>query len=178
MKFLAALSILVATPLLAKGPTVKIVIEGGGLSAPIQITDSKVADFRVWSGPGVFANGIEDTKGFIVDWPNADGFVTDWSEANAVKPPAGLPVYQVSFYSACESEGCRANQPMLVYVVLYAFDPAAGQGYVYLPDHADRLFQFNHAMWHGHGFEGHWLRATRDWDGFARHLIPNPKSPA
>lgn len=180
MKFLAAFSVLVVSPLLAKGPTVKIVIEGGGLSSPIQVTDSKVGDFHVWSGPGCGANGIEDTKGFIVDWPNADGFVTDWSEAIAVKPPAGLAVYEVSFYSACRSgeEGCRSTEPSLVYVVLYAFDSAAGQGYVYLPDRADKLFQFNHAMWHGHGFEGHWLRATRDWDSFASRLIAGSKTPA
>lgn len=86
----------------------------------------------------------------------------------------------MSFYSACRSgeEGCRSTEPSLVYVVLYAFDSAAGQGYVYLPDRADKLFQFNHAMWHGHGFEGHWLRATRDWDSFARPLIVGVKSPA
>lgn len=45
---------------------------------------------------------------------------------------------------------------------------ASAQGYVYLPGRDGDAFRFNHAMYHGHGFEGHCLRATEAWEKFAK----------
>jgi hypothetical protein len=75
--------------LVAKGPTAKITITGASLQSPVEISDPDVLkDFNVWSGPGTFANDVEGTDGFIVDW--ASGAVPD--------PPNGLPTFEVSFY--------------------------------------------------------------------------------
>jgi hypothetical protein len=62
-------------------------------------------------------------------------------------------------------------------VASYAFNPASAQGYVYLPGRGDDAFRLNGAaMYHGHGFEGHWLRATEEWEKFARPLIAKAKA--
>ena len=166
-----ALVILISTPVFAKGYTVKITIEGAGLTTPLDITTPEVGEFAIWAGPGVFHGKYKDeeTEGFIIDWPK--GIVAEL--------PAGLQEYKVSFYTGCyESElFCRDSTPRLSYVVSYAYNPSAEQGYVYLPGRMDPEFQFNYAMYHGHGFEGHWLRATTQWEKFARPLIAKARAP-
>lgn len=150
-------------PLAAKGRTAKITIQGADLKSPIEITDPKVEQFHVWAGPGVYVNGVEETEGFIIDWQKGIG----------ARPSAELRRYNVSFYSGCRTDekGCRQSEPSLIYVVSYAYDAFAEQGYVYLPGPSDQLFRSNRAMWHGHGFEGNWLRAARACDKFAAPFI-------
>jgi hypothetical protein len=149
-------------PLSAKGATVKITIKGADLATPIEITDPTVRDFSVWAGPGVYVNGIEQTEGFIIQW----------SKGIVAERPNGLQRYEVSFYTGCDigEWGCRSSKPSLSYVVFYDYDPSMEQGYVYLPGKADELSKFS-GMWHGHGFEGNWLRATSEWENFVRPLI-------
>jgi len=166
--FYSLLMLTVTLPLFAKGHTVKIAIKGTGLATPIEITDDRAGLFHVWSGPGVFVNHIEETEGFIINWPRGV----------ATKPPAGLPLYEVAFYSGCKDEAnCRTSEPQLVYVVQYAYDSSSEQGFVYLPGRNDELFKFN-VMWHGHGFEGNWLLATSAWESFVRPIIAKAKQPA
>lgn len=64
------LAILSATALVsAKRATTRITITDGGLQSPVEISDPDVlANFNVWSGPGTFANDVEGTEGFIIDW--------------------------------------------------------------------------------------------------------------
>lgn len=85
--FLVGLALLtvftVPASLWAKGATVTVMIRGVGLAAPIEISDRSIlADFNVWDGPGTYINNAEQTKGFIIDWPQ--GIVAN--------PPVGLPV--------------------------------------------------------------------------------------
>ncbi|MDQ6664666.1 MAG: hypothetical protein M3Z23_09765, partial [Acidobacteriota bacterium] len=79
----------------------------------------------------------------------------------------------VSFYAGCSTGDfdCRNSEPSLVYVVSYDYDPSMQQGFIYLPGKDEEAFTFNHAMWHGHGLEGHWLPATGAWENFVRPLI-------
>jgi hypothetical protein len=140
--------------LAAKGDTVKIVITGAGLGTPLDIKDAGVVEFDVWSGPGCVHDGVEETEGFIIDWQK--GILAD--------KPTGLRHYEVAFYTWLK------GQPP-VYVVLYDYDPSKEQGFVYLPGQKDDLFRFNHVMWHGDGYEGHWLSATPAWEQFARPRI-------
>jgi hypothetical protein len=116
----------------------------------------------------VRVNGVEQTEGFIIDWPR--GIVA--------QAPAGLQHYEVSFYTGCETSesGCRTSEPSLTYVVSYDYDPSAQHGFVYLPGSNDEAYRFNHVMWHGHGFEGHWLYATSAWENFVRPLIAKAKA--
>ena len=160
---------LVPALLLAKGVTVRIVIQGADLTKPIEITDQRIQGFQVWSGPGVVTSDGEQTEGFIIDW----------SKGVVGQLPAGLRHYEVSFYACMDQESeCRVKPPSLVYIVSFDVDPSSQQGFVYLPDPHDAAFRINGVMYHGHGFEGHWMRATAEWDAFARPLLEKAGSAA
>ena len=148
--------------------TVKITVTGTDLPKPIVITDEKIGMFSIWAGPGVAKNGVEETEGFIIDW----------SKGVVAQPPAGLRHYEVSFYDGCrmDEDGCRTGEPLLVYVVSYDYNPSTEQGFVYLPGKADKLVKINYRMWHGHGFEGNWLFATKTWESFVRPLIAKARA--
>jgi hypothetical protein len=153
----------VPATLSAKGRTVKIVISGGDLKIPLELTDPQVGNFNVWAGPGVHVNGVEQTEGFIIDWPR--GIVA--------QAPAGFRQYDVAFYDCCERNeyGCRTAEPFVIYVVSYAYNPSTKEAFVYLPGPGDEAFKFNAVMWHGHGLEGHWFHPTSAWQDFVNPSI-------
>ena len=90
MKRIAVLSVvflLLANParLFAKGPTLKIVIQGADLTTPIEIRDKKVlADFDVWSGMGTYSN----KPGFD---PTTPSFIIDWARGPTAEPSRAVP---------------------------------------------------------------------------------------
>jgi hypothetical protein len=66
-------------PASAKAPTSKLVIEGEGLTKPLEVTDSRILQLSmIWSY-------------------GSDSFL-DYSRNPAKKPPHGLRGYEVSFY--------------------------------------------------------------------------------
>jgi hypothetical protein len=146
-----------STPLFAKGDLLKITMCADS-AAPIEISGPGLAAFDVWAGPGVRSNGIEETEGFIIDWTN--GIVSS--------PPTGLIHYDVFFYS-----NFRKKDGSIIYTVSYDFDTHSGVGYVYLPGRGDSVFQTYNmgTMWHGHGLEGHWFKASAKWNSFVRPWI-------
>jgi hypothetical protein len=170
--FAAVLSVIfvttMPTPLLGKGNTVKITIESAALAARIEMIGPAVRQFNIWSGPGTYLNGVEDTQGFIVDWAN-----------RLDEAPVGLLHYKVSFYEGCElreSSPCRTSEPSLVYVVYYAYNPSTGDGFVYLPGRGGEFAQLNTShIYRGQGYEGRWFRAARAWNDFVRPIIANPE---
>ena len=153
---LLAISV-IPTSLMAKGQTVRNIIEGAGIPAPIEITNPKIlANFFVWTGPGTSSNEKE-------------GFIIQWSQAAAELPP-GLPRYQVSFYT-------NESVERLSYVVFYSCDPSTKLGYVYLPGPGEKWSQLNMGSIY-HGIEGHWLHARPLWDTIAEPLIvASPRNP-
>lgn len=160
MKRIAALSVVylsLATPasLLAKAPTLKIVIQGADLTTPIQITDGKVlANFQVLSGKGTYANEPR------LEEPS---FIIDWSQGPTVEPPKSLPRYEILFYAGRPSK-------RLVYAVSYAFDAVTGEGYVYLPGKNDENYALNvHTIIRR--VEGNWFHSWPKWDSVAQQLI-------
>lgn len=137
----------------AKGATTRITITGVGLQNQIEIRDPAVLKhFNVWSGPGTYANGVEGTEGFIIDW--ASGAVTD--------RPTGLRTFQVSFYVRYANRPFSEQTDQLAYIVSYAVDPVTGQGYVYLPGRSDESYRLNTKAIH-RGREGRWFRANAAW---------------
>jgi hypothetical protein len=78
---------------------VKITVKGTDLTRPLEITDPKGGEFAVWAGLGTFVNGVQQTEGFIIDWPK--GIVAE--------RPIALQHYEVSFYSGCQMGdwGCQ-----------------------------------------------------------------------
>jgi hypothetical protein len=152
----AILLVLLAAPAFAKGPTVRIRIEGGSLRAPIVLTDPQVLDpFRVWEGPG--ASSYDNCESQV------SSFIVNWSHGATAGPAHGLPCYKVSFW---------ADEPQenLVYAVYYEFDPARKQGYVYLPGPGDDAYQLNTGSTL-RDVEGKWFRSWGNWDRVAFPLI-------
>ncbi len=145
----------------AKGTTTKIMITGAEVQRPIEISDSEILkNFNVWSGPGTFANGVEGTEGFIVDW--ASGVVTE--------RPSGLRTFELSFYVRYANRPFDEQTDQLAYIVSYALDTATGQGYVYLPGKADDAYRLNtKAIYRGR--EGNWFRATSAWQSAFRNIV-------
>lgn len=137
----------------AKGITTRISITSAELQNPVEINDPDVLNkFNVWSGRGTFASGVEDTKGFIIDW--ASGVVTD--------RPSGLRTFELSFYVRYVNRPFAEQSDQIAYIVSYGVDPTTGQGYVYLPGKADEPYRLNtKAIYRGR--EGHWFRATVEW---------------
>jgi hypothetical protein len=145
----------------AKGTTTRITINGAGLPSPVEVSDPQVLEnFNVWSGPGTFANGVEETEGFIIDW--ASGPVT--------APPNGLRTFELSFYVKYTDRPSSEQTDRLAYIVSYAVDPATGQGYVYLPGKSDEPYRLNtRAIYRG--CEGRWFRANAAWQAAFRNVV-------
>src|ERR1700682_2462039 len=145
----------------AKGATTKITITGAGLQSPVEISDPEILkNFNVWSGPGTFANDVEGTEGFIVDW--ASGAVTD--------RPKGLPTLELSFYVRYANRPFSEQTDHLAYIVSYAVDPATGQGYVYLPGKSDEPYRLNTKAIY-RGCEGNWFSANAAWQAAFRNVV-------
>ena len=145
----------------AKGATTRITITGAELQSPVEISDpDALKNFDVWSGPGTFANGVERTTGFIIDW--ASGAVTD--------RPIGLRTFDLSFYVRYANRPFAEQTDQLAYIVSYAVDSTTGQGYVYLPGKADAPYRLNTKSIY-RGREGHWFRATVQWQQVFRDVV-------
>ena len=141
---------LVPWTLRAKGRTLRVVIEGANLRAPVQIAGAPILDdFNVWAGPGTSTN-------------EPDGFIIRWAQGATAEPSKGLPRYQVSFYTD-DRKGPS-------YVVYYCYDPSTKSGYVYLPGRADKWYRVNMGSI-ARGIEGNWFRARASWDSAAEPLI-------
>jgi hypothetical protein len=132
-----------------KGDTLRIVIKGEGLSAPIELTDrAVVSQFQVGSGPGA---NLGDRPGLIIDWPKG---VAD--------PPKGMRMFEVSFVTA------RSNPS--TYIVQYAIDPATKRSYVFLPADCDAPYKDNVQLIY-HGVEGSWYHAWSAWEKLVNPLL-------
>jgi hypothetical protein len=149
-KALAAAIILLAAsiPAAAKGDTVRIIIKGGNLAGPIEITGAAVARFNVWSGPGTSPNS---PQGLIVDW-----------SAGEAKPPQGVPVYDIDIVTTRQNPG--------TYKVRYILDPTTNRGYVYIPGKADEAYHDNTWLIY-RGAEGKWFPAWSEWEDLTHSLI-------
>lgn len=150
----------VSETVFAKGPTVRLIISGGDLAAPIQISDpTKLTAFNVWSGPGVSINGAADWSTSFADWKHrASPYLTQ-----------GLPRYEVSFY---------ANRPdeRPVYVVTYAYDPETARGFIQIPGgaHPNHGLNVRSIL---RGVEGSWFRASSACDSVLGYLIQQAVRP-
>ncbi len=160
LTLLTFLLLAVPAEVCAKGVTSKIIIKGGNLKIPIEITDPKtLANFGVWTGPGTSCSGAgcpESTS------TRPDSFIVQWSQPVA-QPPDGLQRYEVSFYAKMPGE-------RLIYVVFYEYDPETARGYIYLPGKDEDWYTLNVSTIL-HGAEGKWFRARNAWESVTRPLI-------
>lgn len=138
---------------IAKEPTLKIRIKGPDLASPVEVTDKAILEkFNVCAGAGVEINGIPQPKGLIVDW----------EKGPVAEPRATLRRYEVSFDVM--------HQRPSSYVVSYAYDPATGKGYVYLPAKGENFYASNTFLIF-RSVEGNWFFATETWTDIAKSLI-------
>jgi hypothetical protein len=155
-----------AVPVSGVGKTSKIVISGGTLARPLELTDNTTTtQFDVWAGPGtrscMAGNCVDGTSGFIIDW--LAGPVPD--------KPSDLPHFEVFFYAA--DDRVPSGPEQLVYAVAYEYDAASAVGYVYLPGKTDAWFAVNtRAILRG--AEGRWFRASRAWQEAVVPRIARP----
>jgi len=149
--------LMLSAPIFAGRCIKKIIIRGAGLAAPIEM-DEQIGRFFVWSGRGAFLNGVEETEGFLINWP----------KGAVAAPAATLQHFEVSFYEVDERPA---------YVVTYAYDPATNQGFVYLPGKGENWYAVNtRSILRGKDVEGNWFMSSRAWDDFARPRIAKAKS--
>lgn len=147
------LLIAVSAALSAVGRTFKVTIMSPDLPAPVEIAAPKLNDFSPWMGPGTFVNGVEQTKGFIIDWKLG---------------PVATPLLELSRYEVAFHSGGRA----WAYTVDYVYDPAAGKGYVFLPGPRDRRYSVNTwSIKRTGNLEGNWFAATPEWDRFVLPVL-------
>ena len=132
----------------AKGSPNLIVISGGGLTGPIEISDAaSLKAFDPWFGQ--FA---------------------DWKRDVVSEPACSRQSCQVVFYMKWPGRKSALDRGDLkaIYVVRYCF--ADGAGFVYLParDEAPRV---NMATILRDGRDGTWNRATPEWDALMRKAL-------
>lgn len=161
------LSLLVASAAgWAKGRTIRIVIEGDGLTAPLEITDRRILDqFNIWNGPGVRTsiNGIVQPPAYLDRKQSAGRFI-DWPRGTVAAKPTGLQRLEVAFYIGVTDRPDEAPK----YVVAYEIDSLAKRGYIYLPRWKNSLIS--------HGVEGNWFHASGQWDEVVIPIIAEHSS--
>ena len=137
--------VIAGTAAAAKEPTRKLIISGGGLVAPIEITDPATLALA-----DIFAENFLDTT------------------RQFAPVPAGLPRYEISFYlSERHSSWFRRwwGRPRLerAYVVYFTPNDLRHESYVYLPGAGDRWAGWNHQVIIRPDREGRWNYAATAW---------------
>ena len=129
-----------------KGSPDKIIIDGGGLSHTIEITDRATL------------NGFDAWSGQFIDWPRRI----------VAKPPTGGAIYEVSFYIKW-----KPNDRHLRFFYVFRYIPGRNgeDGFVYLPDQTDKLGFVNPGTILRDRDDGHWHYASASWDALMERLI-------
>ena len=134
---------------LAKAPTVKIMISGGGLKSAIEVTDARILDIsNVWSGQ------------FL-----------DRSRGTAKEPPRGFQRYEVSFYIKIADNDVRKR-----YVLFYYLDPAGEPGYIYLPGKGETWYSLNVGAILRDEQDGKWNYASPVWEGLIKPMVASAEA--
>lgn len=139
----------------SKGQTIRIVIEGDHLAAPIEIVDPEVAGlFSIWNGPGV---GMRDPteEPDLSAYVEPEGFVgrfINWSKGYANNHPRNLQRLEVTFFVGEPRQPDHARK----FVFAYEIDWNNEDGYIFLP------MWKNDLIWYG--VELNWLHAHERWN--------------
>jgi hypothetical protein len=138
-----AVSLWLAAPLAAKGPAVKLTIEGAGLPASITVTDPTILQHsNPWSGSFIGSEVAE--------------------------PPPAARRYTVFFHVQLPAWTKRGVQ--MKYVVHYAVHPGSGAGFIYLPARGEDWYGLNVSTIEREG-HGRWHRASAGWSRPLRHYL-------
>ena len=127
-------SVVIGVSVAAKGTTVKLVVSGGTLAAPVEIAGQDV----------LFAN------------PWGDQFVRAWTSIPA--PPGDSHRYEVGFYEELPNRDVK-----MMYVVEYV-PSLDGRGAIHLPGHGDQHYRLNVSTILREGQDGRWFPASDEWE--------------
>ena len=142
-----AVTLVAASHLAAKGPTVQLVITHGGLASPITVTDASV---------------LSDSNVF------GDAFFGRIANPGSIDP--AWPRYVVSFF--VELPAWMRQGVQKKYVVYYARHPRTGEGFVYLPAPNEEWYRLNTSTILRNGLEGNWLHASESWSRAINARLP------
>ena len=127
-------SVVAGVSVAAKGKTVKLVISGGTLAAPVEIAGKDVE----------FAN------------PWGDQVVHQWRSIPA--PPGDGGRYKISFYEELPNRDVK-----MMYVVEYVPSPS-GRGAIHLPGRGEQHYWLNVRTILRSGQDGYWFPASDEWE--------------
>jgi len=151
---IAVIATLLPALALAKGGVGRIQVDAdGGWTRTIESPELGQM-ISIWNGPGTSSDRTSAHS------------LADWSRG-IVEPPPGLPDARITFFCG------DARAPLApCHVVKYAYDARAKRGYIYLPGPAEEGYGLNvrHVF---RDVEGHWFRATPQWDA----LMQQPAAP-
>jgi hypothetical protein len=136
--------LLLVTPVLAKGPVDKIIIDGPDLAKPIEITDPDILSrFDPWGGQFIGTGG-----------PLAG-------------PPSNIKEpYLVKFYLE-DQQGELA----LRYMFYYYFNATGTTGYIYLPGPGEPYYSINTGTIIRESSDGEWHKALPGWDDVMTNVV-------
>lgn len=130
-------------PAFAKAPTVKVTIEGGGLTSMIEVTNPQLlSSSNIWHG-----NFLDGSRDSVTERP-------------------GLLRYEVSFYVEFANHDMRKR-----YVVYYYPSPSKEQGYIYLPGKGETWYALNVRSILRAGQDGKWNYASPAWEELIKPII-------
>ena len=147
----ASLAILAMPPAaLAKSPTVKLTISGGGLPATIEVTD-----------PAILSLSNAWTSRFL-----------DFSREAIEEHAESGARYEISLYV----QGTDGT-PVKVYVFYYCRDSSGDSGYIYLPGRGEAWYQRNIRTIYRQSLHGKWSYASREWEKLMKPVIAHAEEP-
>lgn len=142
---------------IAKTGVGRIQIDAGAEPSRILESPELGEQVSIWNGPGTSSDRTSARS------------LADWSRG-VVEPPAGLPGVRVTLFCGVARASLAPCQ-----VVKYAYDAQTKRGYIYLPGPTEEGYQLNvrHVY---RAVEGHWFRATPQWDALIRQpAVPRPR---
>ena len=147
----ALMATMAAVPLAySKGPVDLILVSGGGLNQPVEISDPEALNaFNPWVGQ--FA---------------------DWKSRSLADAPCFRRSVEVVFYMKWPERRASAldrGDLKMIYATRYCWDGTAG--YVYLPGRSEPLYSFNGRTIIRGDADGKWHKATPGWDSLLSSAV-------
>jgi DNA-binding beta-propeller fold protein YncE len=143
---LLSVTLLTSSPALhGKADTVRVMIAGGGLTSPIQITETKILESsHAWGGE------------FL-----------DASRPPLAEAPKLASPYEVTLYSRIADNDIRKTC-----VFFYSLGSSGAAGVIYLPDKG-QIWTLNSGTIIREGRDGKWSYASPTWEALVKPLIAN-----
>ncbi|MDT5121232.1 MAG: hypothetical protein QOC96_714 [Acidobacteriota bacterium] len=144
-----------ASAVYSKGKPDKIIITGGGLAQPIEITDRET----------------------LIEFAPYIGQFIDWKKGIVADPPTQEQPFEVYFYMKWKERHSRYDQGDLkmIYSVRYLPGRDGAPGFVYLPGKDDDRYYNNVGTILREGDDGKWHYASPAWDALMKRLITASK---